>query len=446
MESVSAGESLKCPVIPGEPAKPDHPIRRGHWIGLLCILIATASLRIYRLDTPKGYYFDEIYFGYTARQCLAGNRDIYNPHAKPPAGVSNEWSHPPLGKLISAAIMAIAGQDEFGMRLSSALMGCLAVLLVFLLTVALFESPQAGLLAAGLLSLEGLAFVQSRMATVDSHVVVFLLASLLFYVIWRKQPGRSMLWLAAAGLAAGMMLATKWTGVFLLFLLGADLLICGLFRLRPYSRKTVLAVVCCLVVLPVMVYLASYAQCFAMGYGWRQFWSLQRHMWRYHAHLQGHHAYQSVPWQWVLNVRPVWLYVRDGPGNTIANIYNLGNSVVLYFGVVAMATLAVRQFRRRSWAALFLLAGYLILWTPWAFSPRLMFFYHYLPAVPLLCVASGWLLARWQTNRRRWVRLAGWSVVALSAAWFIFFFPQMTAISVPQWWADAAYYWIPSWR
>jgi dolichyl-phosphate-mannose--protein O-mannosyl transferase len=199
-------------------------------------------------------------------------------------------------------------------------------------------------------------------------------------------------------------------------------------------------------VLPVVAYLASYTQLVAMGYGWRQFWSLQRHMWRYHAHLQGHHAYQSVPWQWVLNVRPISLYVRYGPGDMIANIYNLGNSVVLYFGVAAMAALAVRQFRRRSWPALFLLAGYLILWTPWAFSPRLMFFYHYLPAVPLLCVAAGWLLARWQMDRRRWVRLAGWSVVAMSAAWFIFFFPQMTAIPVPQWWADAAYYWIPSWR
>jgi dolichyl-phosphate-mannose--protein O-mannosyl transferase len=229
-------------------------------------------------------------------------------------------------------------------------------------------------------------------------------------------------------------------------LLGADFLVSWVFRLRRYSLKDLIGVFGCLAVLPAAAYLAAYGQYFAMGYTWRDFIELQHQMWLYHTGMAASHPYQSTPWQWLLNVRPVWLYAHNRQDGRVANIYNLGNSVVLYFGLVAMAALAMRQFRRPIWPALFLLAGYLILWAPWSLSPRLMFFYHYLPAVPLLCVASGLLLDRWQANRHRWIRVAAWSVVGLSAAWFIFFFPHMTAISVPPWWANSAYYWIPSWR
>jgi dolichyl-phosphate-mannose--protein O-mannosyl transferase len=247
-------------------------------------------------------------------------------------------------------------------------------------------------------------------------------------------------------LAAGLALATKWTAVYLLAVLGMDFLASWVFRRRRYSLKALLAVFASLVLLPAGVYLASYAQYFRMGYDWPAFGALQKQMWMYHTGLKATHAYQSKPWQWALNLRPVWLYSRSGPDGRIADIYDLGNSVVLYLGLGAMASLAVQGLRRAQWPAAFLLAAYLVLWLPWSLSPRIMFFYHYLPAVPMLCVAGGLLLDRWLENRRRWVRLIGWTVPILAAAWFVFFFPHMTAIPVGRAWSDAAYYWIPSWR
>jgi dolichyl-phosphate-mannose--protein O-mannosyl transferase len=179
----------------------------------------------------------------------------------------------------------------------------------------------------------------------------------------------------------------------------------------------------------------------------------------------------------VLNVRPVYLYLHPlnpGPQDRVAKIYDLGNSVVLYFGLAATGVLAVRWVRaamaaavrrhvnttasgsvstpvrgapqRWTWPAAFLVAAYLALWLPWGLSPRVMFFYHYLPAVPMLCIASGLLLASWLRNKRKWVRLSAWVVLGLAVAWFAFFFPLMTAIPLPSGWSNAAYDWIYHWR
>ena len=430
---------------------PQPVVRRWHLIALACILLATTGLRLYRLQVPDHYYFDEVYFGYAAKQCLAGDRKIYDAWpTNVPAGVYTAWDHPPMGKLVIAGTMALAGTEPFGMRLSSALMGGAAVALVFLLTVTLFRSPRAGLLAAGLYSLDGLAFAQSRIATVDSHLVAFLLAALCCYAYWRKTPGRSLWWLVAAGGSAGLMLATKWTGLYLLAILGTDFLISWVFRLRRYSLQTVAVAFLCLAVLPLAVYVAAYTQYFYMGHGWGDFINLQQQTWKYHTGEIRKHRYQSEPWQWMLNLKPVYLYVDSGPADQtpqmIAQIYNLGNSVVFYFGLLAVAAVALAWTWRRTWPAAFLLAAYLMMWVPWSLSPRLMFFYHYLPAVPLLCVASGLVLARLLDSRRPAVRLAAWAVVTLAIAWFVFFFPHITGIPEPRAWADAAYYWTDAWR
>ncbi len=498
-------------------------VSRAHWAVLACILLQALVLRMVRLDEPPAYYFDEIYYGFTAKEYLAGNRSTYDPWAQPPKGVAYEWTHPPLGKLIMAGTMAVAGEGWRGLRISSVVAGTASVALVFLLAMELFEWPAAALAAAFLYSIEGLSFTHSRMAMLEPHMVLFLLGSLVCYVHWRRRRGASLAWLAGAGFCAGCMVATKWTGLYLLALLGADFAIRWV-RARPVRAPKVSGVVCvlalvaaavgarafapppwatlgpfafaaaavialwrllrlplrmglagagCLVVLPAAVYLASYLHYFSMGYGWGDLRELHWQMWYYHTHLTATHKCQSAPWEWLLNLRPVWLYVARPPGGESVNIYDLGNSVVLYFGLAAVAAMAVQWVRgrdvapagggaasppgaggpaapspkrRRTWPAPFLLAAYLVFWLPWVFSPRIMFFYHYVPAIPMLCVAAGALLARWMGDRRAWVQCVALAVVALAIAWFLFFLPQMTGIPVSQEWAERAYYWLPSWR
>ncbi len=99
-------------------------------------------MRLYRLGVPENFYFDEVYFGYTAQRCLVGSHDAYDPYAPHPEKVFIEWTHPPLGKLIIAAGMALAGDNSYGLRVSSVFMGVLGIVLVFLLSIALFSSPR----------------------------------------------------------------------------------------------------------------------------------------------------------------------------------------------------------------------------------------------------------------------------------------------------------------
>jgi dolichyl-phosphate-mannose--protein O-mannosyl transferase len=444
-----------------------------HWALLACLLAAALATRLWNLGVPGKLYFDEVYFGFTAQSYLAGDADAYNPRASTPPGNGvcfglppeptlpadasseeradarpwhYEWTHPPLGKLLIASSMAVTSRDVTGMRLGSVVFGTAAVALVVLVTFLLSRSPPAALLAGLLYAVEGLNFAQSRIATMDIHATCFILAAVAFYAAWRRDPASSNWLLLGAGVMAGATVATKWVGFFLIFLLGADLLALWIIRRRRCDPRTVATAGACLVAVPAALYLASYIHYFLQGHGWGDFLELQRQMWRYHSGLHATHAYASKPWQWLLNLRPVWMYAGYPSEGRIANIYNLGNSVVLYFGLLAMVLAAVHFLRRRAWEAGFLLAAYLVFWLPWTASPRIMFFYHYLPSTAFLCAASGWVLSGWRAVRPRFLRALAWIVPILAVAWFALFYPDMTAVSVPCWWADAVYAFVPSWR
>lgn len=64
---------------------------------------------------------------------------------------------------------------------------------------------------------------------------------------------------------------------------------------------------------------------------------------------------------------------------------------------------------------------YFIVWLPWIFSPRIMFMYHYLPAIPFASILVGYML----TNIKKELAFLC-SVLILSG--FIFIYPQVTGI------------------
>jgi hypothetical protein len=94
--------------------------------------------------------------------------------------------------------------DPFGWRFPGALAGVGAVIFIYLLAKRLFQSEVAGLTAGFLLSVDGLAFTQSRIGTPDTYVR-FMLASVYFLVSRR--------WLLS-GVFLGAAAASKWIGAF----------------------------------------------------------------------------------------------------------------------------------------------------------------------------------------------------------------------------------------
>ncbi|HEY8692698.1 MAG TPA: phospholipid carrier-dependent glycosyltransferase [Chloroflexota bacterium] len=227
-----------------------------------------------------------------------------------------------------------------------------------------------------------------------------------------------------------------------------------------------------LVLLPIAAYIASYIQMFLQPHvipseyaqigpltlgpislgpanlpdssWWSMFVGEQWQMWRYHTTLTAGHPYYSKWWEWLLDIRPVFYYV-DRTDSYVANTYNLGNPLLYWgFPIAILLGLWLLWKRRDSRLAL-VMAAIAINWLPWALSPRGMFFYHFLPTVPFLVLLVAYCLTwLWRRPNRKWHRVAG-IYVGLVFLSFAFFYTQLAAWPVPEWYADI-HYWLPSWQ
>ncbi|MGO3312673.1 MAG: phospholipid carrier-dependent glycosyltransferase, partial [Brachybacterium tyrofermentans] len=86
--------------------------------------------------------------------------------------------HPPLGKwLIGAGMMVLGPDSPWGWRLSTAVLGSVAVLMLTLIGRRLFRSTTVGLIAGLLLAIDGLHIVHSRTSLLDPFLMFFVLAA-----------------------------------------------------------------------------------------------------------------------------------------------------------------------------------------------------------------------------------------------------------------------------
>ena len=377
---------------------------------LIFILLLTAFLRLFRLDYPNQYVFDEVYHAFTAKEYLAGHKETWEWWTTPPPGVAYEWTHPPLAKEVMAVSMSIFGtEDAWAYRLPGVLLGILSVYLVYLLGLKLLQNQTASLIAAFTFSLDGLNFVQSRTGMNDAYFIAFMLASVLLFL--NKK-------FVLSSILLGLTLASKWAGVYV-YLLFVPLL------LKDQRYKNLLY----FIFIPPIIYLLSYLPFFLLGHSFSQFIQLQQQMWWYHTGLKATHTYTSPWWSWPLNLYPVWYFVDYQKGN-IANIFASGNPVVFWVGAVAVILTAWETVKKKSVNLAIVTLGFLIFWLPWALSPRIMFLYHFSPSVPFLSLALGHQLSA-LLNDRKGKQLA-FVLLFLICLSFILTFPFLTGISIPR--------------
>ncbi|TSC53175.1 MAG: glycosyl transferase family protein, partial [Microgenomates group bacterium LiPW_16] len=376
---------------------------------LILILILAIFTRFFRLDQPNTFMFDEVYHAFTAREMARGNKMAWEWWNKPPEGFAYEWTHPPLAKEAMVAGIKVFGENSFGWRFPIALAGVGVVYLVYLLGKQLFND-QVGLIAAFLITFDGLFFVQSRIGMNDTFFLFFMLLAFWAYTKYHKEGHEVPQMLFLVGVALGLALASKWTAIYAILILGGLWLI-NILKTKNLKLKTLFIGACSFLIIPLIVYLLSYLPFFTSGHTWEQFWGLQHQMWWYHTRLKATHPYTSPWYSWPFLYRPVWYYVKYGE-DTIANIYALGNPAVWWGGVIAILYfilsyirgILAKKFSIRVPFGRFqfsiLLLGYFGFFLPWAFSPRIMFLYHYLPSIPFMCLALGYGLDKiWQRNR-----------------------------------------------
>lgn len=401
---------------------------------MLLALILAFSLftRIWNLGYPKGYYFDEVYNAFTTQEFAKGNKDAYEWfHQSPVEGTAYGWTHPPLAKLLGEIGILTFGDNEFGWRIANALIGVGVIYLVYWLGEKLLRNKNYALLAAALAALDGLLLVQSRINMNDIVTVFFILVVFATFIRYQLAPRTYNLLLL--GFFLGLLISTKWTGLYALPVFGVWL---GLQNLTKFKKWP--ALFAALIIIPATIYILSYSQYFLLGGSWSNFVELQKQMWWYNTNLKATHTYQSDWWTWPLMLRPVWYYVDYSRSGLIANIYAMGNPLLWWLGLPAIPFIIYYSLQTKNWRLWVIIAGFFTFWLPWARAPRIMFIYHYLPSVPFLCLALAYTLSKLPKK----LTLTS-SILILGS--FIYFYPNWTAIHLPSAWVQY-YYWIPSWK
>jgi dolichyl-phosphate-mannose-protein mannosyltransferase len=401
-------------------------LKLNHKIILIIIIALAAFFRLFRLDYPNTYVFDEVYHGFTAKEYAKGAKEAWDPWAKPPAGVAYEWTHPPLAKeIMAASLILFHTEDPWAYRLPGAILGIISVYIIYLLGKDFFKSEVVGLTSAFIFSIDGLNYVQSRTGMNDIYLVTFFLISLLFFV-------RKRIFLSAIFL--GLALGSKWTalygiGFYFGFFAIKD---CIYLYKRKLNRKILLEDIThaatFIVVVP-LIYLLTYVPYFILGFDWKQFIELQKQMWWYHTNLKAHHDYSSPWWSWPFNLYPVW-YNVEYKNNQIANIFSSGNPVMFYMGFAAMIYSVYNLIKKFSIPLLLTISLYLVFLLPWALSPRIMFLYHYAPCLPFLSLALGFQLSKFFQNKDQ--RKIFYISLAFIFIGFLAMYPFMTGVLVPK--------------
>lgn len=415
---------------------------------IIILTLFSLFLRLYRIEEPNYYYFDEVYHAVTAKAYSDNNPAAYDPFAPAPKeGTAYDWLHPPLAKLVQALSIKVLGDEPLGWRLPSAVFGTAIVPSVFILSFILF-GPVVAVFASTVVAFENLSFVMSRITMNDVFVTFFIVNAITFLALYLKSYRFKFLILCSIFL--GFAVASKWTGFYAILIA-----LLAVFVSQILRKKLNFQIVS-LIFIPIIIYLGSYGQFWLQGNKLIDFVELNKQIWWYQnrgdlQHSYGTTALQCAPqglagertWcPWILNARGVYFSYEEYGDNLAGYIYALGNPIVFWSGVIAVAYLLGKYFDTRNLKLLLIVGAYGIFWVPWVFSPRIMFLYHYLPAIPFLAISLGVALGDIYKSKFKYLSILALLVII---GVFFYFFPISSGWPIPK--NDInKYMWLKSWR
>ena len=419
-------------------------------IGVGAIALFALVLRLLNLGTPKGFIFDEVYYVDGARDYLKYGVEI--------TGVDPEFVvHPPVGKWLIALGIKIFGDSEFGWRFVGALLGSVMVILIALIAQRLFRSAFLTSCASALIAMDGLALVHSRTALLDIYLSFFILLATYFFV---------MRWHWWAGLALGLAVATKWSGLYFLALFAA-IAVYRAFTLNTGREliKPTLKTFAQYAVLPISVYLTSWSGWFLSNRGWARDYSsnvitsfvhYHSQMLGFHTGLVEKHSYQANPWSWIVMGRPTSFYYQSpkdcGADKCAQEVLALGTPFLWWLGAIAVAVVIgfwIKSFAQRRYepSLNIIVAGITAGYLPWFFfQERTVFSFYAIVFEPFLVLAIIYCayvaLLHYKNSRNTYIFI-GFIGFAIFAN-FIYFLPLFTGdvITYEAWQARM---WLPSW-
>lgn len=457
-------------------------------------------------DTIKGaptwfnsMYFDEIYHARTAyeqRNALLGLEpsQIY------------ETSHPPLGKVFMTFSVMLFGMTPFGWRFAGAMAGILMLPGMYLLGKQLTKRRSLGLFAMLLMMFDFMHFTQTRIATIDSFVTMFIIYAYFFmfrYMMldhWRTKFNKKLVLLFLSGLMMGLGIASKWTGIYagaglavLFFWTLGQNIARGLriqrvdekdlgewvdnvpevknYGLRSASEAMQTCLWCLLffIAIPAGIYYLSFLPVFIStpgGLTVSKVINANTGMFNYHSSpgLGADHPWSS-PWHsWPLIRKPMYFYSGGVKNGSASVIWSFGNPLVWWGGLLAlMMTVYTAVYQRFASARhhqanlnndspgilydarpVMLLVAFLAQYLPWVLVPRGTYIYHYFPSVPFIILCMVLMTDYLYRRNRKAARLVWTVMTVLAAVLFIAFFPYISGVRVSTAWLDMMK-WLPGW-
>ena len=176
-----------------------------------------------RASAMNGTYFDEIYHGRTAYEMI---HKLY----------CYENTHPPLGKIFIACGVLMFGMNPFGWRFMGTLFGVFMVPIIYLFAKRFFNKEWISIVTTLLFAFDFMHFVQTRIATIDVFVTLFIMLSYYFMYCYLQKSfydtklQKTFIPLGLCGVAMGLSWASKWTGIY------SSVGLCILFFLHMYRR------------------------------------------------------------------------------------------------------------------------------------------------------------------------------------------------------------------
>jgi dolichyl-phosphate-mannose-protein mannosyltransferase len=474
------------PEVTDPPVQVRRPVTEKDYLLAGGIALVFYLIGLYRLGTPGQQIFDEIYHARTGMEYVYGLE-------------LHEWTHPPLAKLFIALSYLVwhvrfnprdgVWTDSlhyplrmaFAWRYPSLLFGCGALIALYCLARTMFGRRDVAVAATCLLALDGVFFVESRVAMTNVFTVFFVLLSALGTFRFLRSGRYPHLLLTGLGIA--LALATRWstlyvwglTGLALLWHLTTVLIPRWADEAEERGHSSLLAPLLCwagmaalaMFVIPVAVYALAYVPNVLEGGGdWRHrlvswhgdggghSWyyllglkeGLQHNMWAYHAGIKDKHPYSSPWWSWPLMKRPVWYYYEKDPQGLVRGVWAIGNAAIWWASVPALVGAGYLGWTERNRAlGLIALLG-LGQWMMWGIEPRsLVFMHYYFESIPFACLALAYLACRLWDTGNVYVRLAVGVYAALAVAWFVFYYPLLSAYPISDAYYGAHLWFRPGW-
>lgn len=381
------------------------------------VLIDEPNMIPQEISYLNSTYFDEIYFARTAYD-YANGLEAY------------EWTHPPLGKLLqSIPIKLFNTMAPFFYRLMGNIAGIIMIAVMYSFGLVFFQNRKYATFSALLMCFDCFHFAHTRMGTVDSFLVLFIMLSYYYMYKYLASNNRKMKDLFLSGLFFGLATSVKWTGL----LAGLGLAILYFIDILVNKRnlfKSLIKGFSFFIVIPLTIYISCYLIFPNNEINYTD--SIERiidqniSMYNYHSKLNATHYFSSPWYTWPLSYKPVWYYNNPIDEYSHGTITGVGNIAIWWVGIVAVIYLFIRLFRKKDITTLAIIVAVFSMWLPYAFIGRVMFLYHYFPVLPFIMLAITTLFNDITERFKKNYLMPIYLIIVISI--FILYYPAISGI------------------